>query len=320
MTMRELAKLANVSLSTVSKAFSDAEDISEETKEHIFEIAKKTGCYGKFYRGKYSKKIIALICPELYGDHYVEYLERLQKILEANNCIVLISSSHFDTNKQSELLEYYCSYLKVDGIIVFSLREPLKKAYDVPIVSLFNSHDSSVDTVEFDVTSAFSEAISLLKKSGHKKIAFIGEKLTRPKAEMFSQEMKARSLMDFCIITSKYRFEKAGEDGIKQLLSQRKDCTAVICAYDNIAFGAIKQLKRSGYRVPEDFSVIGINNIDVSEYTETALTTIDTDPEKTCELAWELLKNKLENKYFHNNKQLVVEGKLVVRDTVAKAR
>ena len=56
MTMKELAKLANVSVSTVSKAFAEADDVSEETKNHIFNIAKEYGCYGKFFKGKYSKK------------------------------------------------------------------------------------------------------------------------------------------------------------------------------------------------------------------------------------------------------------------------
>ena len=57
-TMRELAKLCNVSISTVSKAFLDADDVSSNTKKHIFEIAKENGCYGKFYKGKYHKKIM----------------------------------------------------------------------------------------------------------------------------------------------------------------------------------------------------------------------------------------------------------------------
>ena len=58
MTMNELAKLANVSVSTVSKAFSDADDVSEDTKDLVFAIAKEQGCFGKFYKGKYHKKII----------------------------------------------------------------------------------------------------------------------------------------------------------------------------------------------------------------------------------------------------------------------
>ena len=65
MTMRELAKLANVSVSTVSKAFHDAEDISEETRNLVFETAKQYGCFGKFYKVKFPKQVIAFICPEL---------------------------------------------------------------------------------------------------------------------------------------------------------------------------------------------------------------------------------------------------------------
>ena len=51
--MKELARLANVSVSTVSKAFKEADDISEQTRQHIFDVARKMGCYGKFYKGKY---------------------------------------------------------------------------------------------------------------------------------------------------------------------------------------------------------------------------------------------------------------------------
>lgn len=56
MTMRDLAKLCNVSVSTVSKAFYDADDVSEDTKKLIFDIARENGVYGKFYKGKYHKK------------------------------------------------------------------------------------------------------------------------------------------------------------------------------------------------------------------------------------------------------------------------
>ena len=128
MTMRELAKLANVSVSTVSKAFHDADDISRETRELVFETARKYGCFGKFYKGKFHKQIIAIICPELSGGFYTNYVEQMQQIIESHNGIALISADHFSKTAQSELLEYYASYLQVDGIIIFNLRGPLKKA------------------------------------------------------------------------------------------------------------------------------------------------------------------------------------------------
>ena len=153
MTMRELAKLANVSVSTVSKAFCDADDVSYETKQYIFDIAKQHGCYGKYYKGKYSNKIIAIICPELVSNYYSNYVGLLQKIIESNNCIPIISADHFDKGTQAELIEYYASYLKVDGIIVLGLRTPIKKGYNSPIVALFSSVDTSVDTVNTDIDS-----------------------------------------------------------------------------------------------------------------------------------------------------------------------
>ena len=69
MTLRELAALTNYSVSTVSKAFHGAEDISESTREEIFAVAREYGCFGKYYKDKYQKKIIAVICPELRSEH-----------------------------------------------------------------------------------------------------------------------------------------------------------------------------------------------------------------------------------------------------------
>lgn len=320
MTMRQLAKLANVSVSTVSKAFHDAEDISPQTRQLVFDIAKKYGCYGKFYKGKFHKQIFAIISPEIGSGFYATYIEQLQKIIEQHNGIALISTDHFNKNAQSELVEYYASFLQVDGIIVFHLEEPLKKGYDIPIVSLFSSANPTVDTVSINLETPIFEAVALLRSLGHEKIAFIGEKHTPGKTGVFRKAMGGIAPDAQCIIQSQLRFEKAGEDGVRQLLALNANYTAIICAYDNIAFGAIKQLKQCGYRVPEDFSVIGIDNISMSQHTETALTSIDTNPEEVCLIAWDILQKKLESKYYRSNQSITIGGRLILRETVGKAR
>lgn len=317
MTMRELAKLANVSVSTVSKAFHDAEDISEETRQLVFETAKEHGCYGKFYKGKFHKQIIAIICPELGSSFYTTYVERLQRIIEAHNGIALISADNFSPAAQAELLEYYASYLQVDGIIAFSLANPPKKGYDIPIVSIFSAPDPNVDTVCINLEAPIIEAVSLLRSLGHERIAFLGESLTHVKAAIFR---KVCGLADPCIIESAYRFEKAGEDGARQLLTINGDHTAIICAYDNIALGAIRYLKRCGYRVPEDLSVIGIDNINISEHAETSLATIDTNPDEVCMIAWDIIQKKQQSKYYRSNQSITITGRLIVRETVGKCK
>ena len=318
MTMKELAKLCNVSVSTVSKAFSDTEDISKNTKELIFETAQKYGCYGKFYKHKYPKKIIAIICPELNSSYYSIFVKELQKLIEGNNGICVISSFDFNAKKQAELIEYYASYLKVDGIIVFSLMQNIKKGYETPIVSLFSSIDNAVDSVNIDMKSAINEAIKTLKLYGHKKIAFLGEQFTKGKEDSFKSAIEEYGIIDAHIVKSNYRFEKAGADGVNQLLNQTKNFTAIICAYDNIAFGAIKELKRNGYKVPDDISVIGIDNIASSEYTETSLTSIDNHPTDICSIAWDLLQKKLKNKYFKAKQNIIIKPQLIIRESLKK--
>ena len=69
MTLSRLAKLANVAVSTASKAFSMSSDINEQTREEIFRVAKENGCFKKFFNAKYPKFTVALICPEVHSQH-----------------------------------------------------------------------------------------------------------------------------------------------------------------------------------------------------------------------------------------------------------
>lgn len=320
MTMSELAKMANVSVSTVSKAFKNAEDVSKETREHIFSLARQYGCYGKFYKGKYSKKIIAVICPELVSDFYVAYVERLQQLIEQGGGIAVISAYHFNYSKQEELIEYYASYLQVDGIFVIGLKRPLKRGYDIPVISLFPENRSNTDSVSLDYYSPIFDAVELLKNKGHKQIAFFSEPLTASKAEMFNSAVESVGSVNGFVVTAEARFEQAGKECVKQLLQRKSECTAIICAYDYIAIGAVKQLKREGYSVPRDFSVIGIDNINFAEHMETSLTTIDTNADEICRICWDLMQKKLNNSFFKSYQCIRLKGRLVLRESVCEAR
>ena len=316
MTMKELAKLANVSVSTVSKAFAEADDVSEETKNHIFNIAKEYGCYGKFFKGKYSKKIIAIICSELCSSFYTNFVVILQNMIEEQNGIAIVSADNFSTSKQAELIEYFASYLKVDGIIVFNLKTKLKKGYDIPIISIFSSDDDNVDSIKTNSNEVIHESVETLKKLGHKNIVFMGESLTKGREKVFKDATEKIMGYECKCFSSKFRFEKAGEDCVEQMINSRQIPTAIICGYDYIAFGVIKKLKEYGYSVPEDISVIGVDNISVSEYIETGLSSIDINAKEFCLIALDLINKKLKNKYFRAKQQITVNSKLVLRGSV----
>lgn len=319
MTMKELAALANVSLSTVSKAFHDADDISTETKEHIFEIAKKYGCYGKYYKGKYQKKIIAIICPELESAYYNTYVEKLQKPIKKNGGIALVSSYDFEGDTQEELLDYYISHLKVDGVFVLGMKVPLKRGYDVPVIALLTASQSIKDSISVDLAPPIQEALKYLNGLGHQNIVFAGESLTHSKEEQF---MKASQNLSgtYRVIRSTCRFEQAGEDCARQILALPNCPTAIVCAYDNIAVGLIRYLNSYGYNVPEDFSVIGMDNILASQYMEHPLTSIDSNPDEVCAIAWDLLQKKQQNSYYKLSQRIIVTGRLIIRESTAKPR
>lgn len=320
MTMKELAKICNVSVSAVSKAFHDADDISVETKEHIFETAKQNGCFGKYYKGKYNKKIIAVIVPELRSYYYSESLERLKKFIEERDAMCVISVDDFSGTKQAELIEYYASYLKVDGILVLGIKCQLKKGYETPIVAITGDNDTNADVVEVDFYPAMEKAAAKLFECGHRNIAFIGEKLTKVKKEAFLSAANKFSFNSISVYDSPFRFEDAGVDGIKYLENANATYTALVCAYDNIAFGAIKQLKAQGKAVPNDVSVIGMDNISVDDFTETSLSSIEIFSDAVCIAALDLIDKKMKNKYYRHKEKIIIEAEFVERESITNVK
>ena len=321
MTLAELARLAGVSVSTASKAFGNAPDVSAETRRLVLDTARQYGCYGKFYKGKYTKKVIAVICPETQSAYYTHFLTCMQQKIHAMGGIMLISTDEFDNGRQAELMEYYQSYLHVDGIVVFGLRSPMKKGFDVPVVSVGQSVATDADSVGIDLRTPMESALTALTSRGHRSIAFLGETLTAEKAQYFRSLMQTRrlALPPEWIICSPLRFESAGADGVDRLLRIGAPCTALVCAYDYIAFGAIRQLNECGYSVPEDFSVIGMDNIRVAEYPDIDLASIDSHIEEICEIVCDLLQKKMKNTYFRVRQQIVVRGDFVLRGSVGDA-
>lgn len=317
-TMKDLAIMANVSVSTVSKAFTGAKDIHPETRERIFEIARQTGCYNKFYKGKYPKRIIAVICHEIISSYYAEFVDHLRQKIEAEDNILLVATDDFSPDKQAELIDYFSSYLRVDGIIVFDMMIRLKKSHDTPIVSLFSGIDKQVDTVFVDSHSPIKNAVALLWEYGHRSIAFIGDRYTVHGSRTFQKAMLALNGKEGLAIECSARFEQAGKEGVDRLLQQAPDCTAILCAYDNIAFGAIKQLQAHGKSVPEDVSVIGINDIVMSRYAEPALTTMGADCDAVCTIAFDILQKKLINPHYKIPERIQLKNKLIIRQSVRK--
>lgn len=320
MNLTTLAALAGVSVSTVSKAFSGSVDISAETREHVFRIARENGCFHKYDKHKFGKKVIAILCPEMVSEYYAAMVEEFIRQLRAHDTIVTVSATHFDKSIESELYTYYSSYCKADGIILISPQMKIENPNNVPTVALFASAtESNVDVISADYKNSMEKALSHLRSLGHKKIGFAGERFTLSKMKHFKEAMQAEGLPinEKHVSVSNERFEKAGADIARQWHEAGEMPTAVVAAYDYIAIGLIRELRKKGYRIPEDVSVIGMDDISAASHLETSLSSIRLSREEICGHAIDLILKKINNQYYHSRQAITAATTFVQRESTA---
>ena len=316
-SLKNIAEKANVSVSTVSKAFSDSREISTKTRERILEIAKELGVYDKYYKGKYNRKIIAVIAPEIKSQRYYAMISELNDIFYEKDCTVIISVTNFDFDVQRELLRYYSTFEHCDGIILIGAPQEMDFSIDVPLVAL--QETNSCDCVFHDSADAINDAVRHLKENGHTEIAFIGEKKTVAKFNLFKDALRQNrlDLKKELVVTSDARFEQAGYTGMNKLFDRGgKLPTAIVAAYDYIALGVYRSINEHGYSVPDDFSVIGMDNIDVIENISPPMTSIGSNPRELCTVAADLMIKRIENRYFTSTQHIRIKDKLVKRQSV----
>ncbi len=323
MNYEKLAQLANVSIGTVSKAFSGSKEISEKTRNKIFALAKKHDCFEKYYKAKREKKVVAVICPELKSSYYTDIVSRIEKKLTERSVIMSIFLSNFEAKKESEIISYLLSSKTVDGIMIIASSTLVKFNKDVAIVAINTSRkNSQVDCVNVAFKDTLIETVKYLKDCGHTNIAFIGESLTKSRLNLFNIAMNENALIvnPNWIFIEKTRFEQAGKCAIDKIMQLTDKPTAIICAYDNIALGAIDAIKKHGKSVPEDFSIIGIDDIPISSHSNVSLTSIKSNNAVLCDIAVDLVLKKIESKFFSLREKINLKTELVIRNSVKKIK
>ncbi len=324
MNLNTLARLAGVSVATVSKAFSGSDEISSETRARIFSLARKHGCFDKYNKNKFEKRVIAVICPELNSDYYTTFLTILDREICEQGGIMTVSPSNFSHTREAELFAYYSSYCKADGVIIIGSGEEIQNPFLLPAVVIGGSKElDHVDAIQLNQYRAMEEAIAYLKRHGHTRIGFVGERLTIGKNDSFCEILQSLDLpvnRDWLRVSDQ-RFEQAGTSVMEQWLTEGTPLpTAILAAYDYIAIGVIQALKKHGIRVPQDISVIGSDDITVAPYLETSLSTIRSHTDTACRMAVELIMKKLANPHYSPRQEITLYSEFIPRETTGNAK
>jgi DNA-binding LacI/PurR family transcriptional regulator len=315
-TIRDIARLAGVSISTVSRVISDNPRISDETKKKVREILKDTN----YVPNSTAKQLVMksnFNIGFLFNSHssnvlvdfyFYNMIGGLQSVILSNNYELTICDFSY-LNPSENLLERFVYNRKVDGIILHvSLvnSDIIAKLNEIsfPYVIIGNPNiDFDSTWVDIDNTAAGKLACKRLLESGYKKVAFIAgskeEVISNQRIEGYKKQLKKSKLsVDPQYIMNTMGTDKDGYAGVKKLLSMDSPPDAVICINNYTAFGAVRAINELSIKVPEQLGVITFDNFPLAPYISPSLTSIDIDTFKLGERASELLMEKVKN----NNK------------------
>lgn len=331
-TLKKLSIQTGYSVSTISKVLSGSDEIKGETADIIWKAAKESGYISQkdkrkrdiFQSIKDFHPIIAVIVPEFSSTYYMGILSKLEAKIKQMGGIMSVSIGNFSAVDEQRLIQYYNSIFSIDAIILISseLNLPFDELQlQIPLILLgCANHNYAFDSVNIDFERSINDAIVHLKNLGHTEIGFIGESLTKVKYDCFAKAIAQNSLVlceDYIRINDK-RHEEAGYIAMQSMFANGKLPTAILAAYDFIAFGAIRAINEHGLSVPLDISIIGMDDITISSYLKTPLSSIRTFTNDLCEITLSILKRKIEDKNFKTIQSIGIQSELIIRATTSK--
>ena len=332
-TLKKIALDLGVSISTVSRALSNHQDISDSTKEKVNVIAKKLNyvpnLFAKGFR-THKTNIIGVIVPNI--DHYFTstLLKGVMHEAEKQGYKVIISESNNNEQRQTEML-YTMNQFGVDGILL-SLANKTKKIDAIldilertPLI-LFDKVSTKVPCTQIviDDEDAAFKAVEHLIHMGKKRIAIIKDLdssfISEKRYLGYLRALKKHQIqVDENIILSANEISLAqGQLNAAILLKLPQRPDAIFAITDDAAVGVIKILKQNHIKIPEDIAVVGFSNSINSTIIEPNLTTIDQPGNKIGEVAVQYLLNEIRNEQQFLNKTIVIRTNLIVRDSSFK--
>ena len=282
-TIRQVAAAARVSVATVSRALECPDIVAPETLERVRSVIQSLryipNAQARMLRTSRTGLVVALV-PDIANPFFSEVIRGIERVAHATDYAVLLGDTQNDPARE---LSYARMLAKrqADGLIIMVPRLPPRNVFaSFPLVNACEYvPESGVTTVSVDNAAGASTAIAHLTGLGHKHIAFISG--PRPSAICLERERGYREAMQTRQLLADPRLEGVGdfsvESGVRatrEFLTKKLTFTAIFCANDEMAIGAIQELHAWGLSVPADVSVVGFDDIRYAQYANPPLTTI----------------------------------------------
>ena len=329
-TMREVAKRAGVSPATVSRVLNKTHYISTETEQRVLEVVRQLNYYKNVHARRLAtgqSDLFGLVISEIANPYFPEIIRGFQASAWDRGLDVLLCNTEYDQSRTKSVIRKLIES-DVRGVAIMtasvgkSMTSDLIAAGVGVVFCNLGRAEKLVSNISIDYERGISQAIEHVVALGHRRAAVIAGPEDNHTAIIIKQALvdglKARKLNPFPVLESNYRVD-AGASSVRTILSQPEIPTVVFCGSDLIAMGAMSALEEAGVRIPEDVSVIGIDDISFAFLARPPLTTIRVPRERLGTIAFEALDKMLKLKR-RGGGDYYVETELVVRRSTAAAR
>lgn len=323
-TSIDVAKLAEVSQSAVSRTFTPGASVSDATRERVMAAASELGYRpNALARAMISgrSRLIAILVAYLENQFYPVVLEKLSRALQADGYQVLLFMT--DPGGQDEVVRRILQY-QVQGILMASATMSSNLANEcaetgIPVVML-NRYvaNTSASSVTSDNIEGGRMVADFLVRAGHKRIAYIAgiedSSTNRDREAGFYSGLADHGLVVSGRSVGNYTFEGAAL-ATRELFSRSVKPDAIFVANDHMAFAVMDVIRSElGLRIPEDVSIIGYDNVPEASWNAYGLTTVEQHPEEMARTAIKILLEQVENRTVAK-RAAILPAKLIVRSS-----
>jgi LacI family transcriptional regulator len=329
--IRAVAALAKVSIATVSRTINGSPVVSDRLSKRVWRAIEQLNYFPNTHaRSLVSgrSRILGIIVENITNPFFPELIQSFEEVAVAHGYEILVSSSNSNlatlTTCVRRMLER-----KVEGVAVltFGEEEPVLDQlanHDVPMVlAEFRLGEGKVSTILLDYKTGIHAAVNHLADLGHSRIAFLAgphklhSAITRENDYRTAMGATGLPIQERWVIECDHT-AKGGVAGFAQLQALETHPTAILCSNDMTAIGVLRAAHMEGLRVPDDLSVIGLDDIGFAEFTLPPLTTIRLSRSDLARAAFEALRQQAEEPGNPRmQREFLVSTSLVVRSSTA---
>lgn len=327
-TMKDIARLAQVSTSTVSHVINGSRFVSDEIREKVMRIVAELNYTPSAVARSlkvHETKTIGLLVTATNNPFFAEVMAGVEQYCQQHQYNLIIAATGGDAKRLQQNLQTLM-HKQVDGLLLMCgdsrFQADIELAISLPLVVMdWWFTELNADKILENSALGGYLATKALIDAGHRKIGIITGNLKKSVAQNRLQGYKNAlseakiALNPHWIVESHFDFE-GGVLGIQSLLTQSSRPTAVFCCSDTIAVGAYQAIQQQGLRIPQDLSIMGYDDIELARYLSPPLSTICQPKAELGKLAVEALLQRIKNPN-ENYRTLVLEPTCILRGSIS---